>query len=239
MVPGKQINLPVFEEGESRRTMSSKKTETQRDLEKWHKGKREALELLLERNLPWIHARVRQRLGPKLRRMVDSIDVVQDAAVQFLLYAPRFLVSDERHFRALLARIVENVLRNKNDWYTARRRELARMKPLPSDTMLILDPPRDSKAATPSSLAQAQEEEAWIRFCIELLEPNDREVLVLRQWDGLSFVEIGERLGLSESAAWMRHSRALGRLAKSVGALRRGELEQVVEGFLPQEETDE
>jgi RNA polymerase sigma-70 factor (ECF subfamily) len=125
-------------------------------------------------------------------------------------------------------RIAENVLRNKNDWFSARRREMARLRPLPADTILHLDPPKESKIKTPSQMAQANEEEAWIRLGMELIDPEDRGILVLRQWDNLSFPEIGERLGISEDAAWMRHSRALRRLGKTVGSLRRAELDSVV-----------
>lgn len=199
--------------------MNSGKTETFHNLERLHKGKRDGLETLLNRHLGWIQNHVRRRLGPKLRRMIDSSDVVQEAVVEFLQYGPRFLVSDENHLRALLARIVENVLRDKNDWYAARRREMALERPLPPDTVLCLDRKKGS-VKTPSKSAQRHEEEAWIRLGIELLDPEDREVLVFRQWDNLSFVEIGERLNLSSGAAWMRHSRALGKLAKKVRDLR-------------------
>ena len=56
---------------------------------------------------------------------VESSDIVQDAALQFLKYGPRFILSDEEKFRALLVRIVENVLRDKHDWFSARRRAIA------------------------------------------------------------------------------------------------------------------
>jgi hypothetical protein len=64
--------------------------------------------------------------------MLESGDVVQEAAVQFLNYGLRFIISDDKRFRGLLARIVENVLRDKHDWFTAQRREIARQRPLPS-----------------------------------------------------------------------------------------------------------
>jgi len=154
--------------------------------------------------------------------MVESSDIVQDAALQCLQDAPRFVISEERQFRGLLAKIVENVLRDKNDWYAAKRREIARQKPLPSDTVLNLDQSIGT-VTTPSQAAQQNEEEAWIRLGMEFLDPDAREVLTLRQWDGLSFAEIGISLGISEAAAWMCHSRAVGKLARTVGWLRRGD----------------
>jgi len=78
----------------------------------------------LERHLPWIQKQVRLRLGSKLRAKGETCDYVQDAVVQFLHYGPRIMISSDRQFRALLARIVENALCDKHDWFTARRRDM-------------------------------------------------------------------------------------------------------------------
>lgn len=207
-------------------------SETALHLTQWHRGRREALEALLKRNLPWIHERVHQRLGPKLHKMVDTVDIVQDSMLQVLRYAPRFTISDEAQFRGLIAKIVENVLRDKNDWYTAKRRDICKQKPLPSDTVLDLQP-RVRSDKTPSQSAQRHEEEAWIRLGLELLSPIDREILILRQWDSLSFDEICKRLDVTKPTAYKRYRRALSRLAKVVGKLRRGHVETLLEEETP------
>jgi DNA-directed RNA polymerase specialized sigma24 family protein len=119
-------------------------------------------------------------------------------------------------------RIVENCLKDKNDWFTARRRDIARERPLPSETVLCLDPPRAS-TGTPSKSAERHEREAWVRLGIELIEPADREVLIFRRWDKLSFAEIGKLYDVSPDAARMRYNRAVLRLGEVVLALRRGE----------------
>lgn len=206
--------------------MSFDLTETSFNLKQWHQGKEESLNTLLKRNITWIQARVRQRLSTKLRLKVESIDIVQDAAIQFLRYGPRFLISDKEAFRVFISRIVENVVRDKNDWFTARRRNMAMEKPLPSDTVLHLDPVREADR-TPSQSAQEHEQEAWIRLGMELLDPEDREILVLRQWDRLPFVEIGRRLNVTKEGAWMRHKRAVIRLSEKIGRLRRREFEKL------------
>jgi len=216
--------------------MKSHQTMTSRCLERWNQGKSSGLTDLLERHLPWIRSRVRKRIGPRLRRMVESSDIVQDAAMQFFQYAPRFSMSDEEHFRALLARIVENVLRDKHDWFTARRRRVSLERPLPTDTVLDLDSPLAARR-TPSQACEQHEKEAWVRLGIELLDPNDREVIVLRQWENLPFDEIGERLDISANAARMRNERAVGRLGKVIGSLRRGHLDRLLEQEPEQGET--
>lgn len=195
-------------------------------LRQWHRGDQKALDVLIENNLSWIRGRVQKRMGAMLRAKGETCDYVQDAVVQFLQYGPRFTISNDGRFRGLLLKIVENVLCKKYHWFTARRRQIARERPLPSDTVLNLDFPRQANVS-PSQEAQRNEEEAWVRLGIELVDPEDREILILKQWDGLSFDEIAEQLGISASAAQSRHYRAVKRLSKKISNLRRGDLEDL------------
>ena len=201
--------------------MKQKETHTTRCLESWYSGQEEGLKALLEEHLPWIRRHVKKRLGPLLRRKGETEDFVQDAVVQFLRYGPKIRIMDGNRFRALLTKIVENTLRDQYDRFTAYRRNLAKERPLPEDTRLLLDPPRKG-VESPSHAACENEREAWIRLGMELLEPNDREMLIFRQWNKMTFPEIAKHLGISEKAAWMRHNRALVELGKKVGDLRQG-----------------
>jgi RNA polymerase sigma factor (sigma-70 family) len=164
---------------------------------------------------------VRRRLGPALRRKDESGDYVQDAVVEFLRYAPRFHMSSDSRFRALLGRIIENVLRDRNDWFTAQRRAMSKERPLPRDTVLNLDPPRQA-AESPSQVALQHEQEAWVRLGLEFLDSEDRRLIVFREWEGLTFSAMGERLGISLSAVRDRYLRAVDRLTDEVWALRTG-----------------
>jgi len=198
-------------------------SETVQLLRKWHEGDRGALESLLERDLSWIHARVRRRLGPLLRARAETDDFVQDAVAEVLAYTPRFLLSNRAQFRALLAKIVENLLRDQHDHFSAYRRAIHLERPLPSDTRLQLDQPR-SPVPRPSEVAERHEWEAWVRLGLEALETEDRRILVKRNWDGLPFAQIAGELGITEDAARMRFHRSLARLASVVNDLRAGKL---------------
>jgi RNA polymerase sigma-70 factor (ECF subfamily) len=193
-------------------------------LRRWHGGDRGALDALLQRDLPWLRERVRQRLGDLLREKGDPDDYVQEIVVEVLQYAPRFLLEDRRQFRALLARIVENTLRDRDEWFRRKRRDLHKERPIPTDTVLWLDRPRDS-VTRPSQHAIQDEQRAYTRLAMELLDGDDRKVLLLREWDGLSFAEIGAQLGTSENAARMRFQRAMQRLAREVERLVQGRVE--------------
>jgi len=190
-------------------------------LQRWHAGDRQALHELVQRDMPWIRARVRQRLGDALRQHGDTEDFLHEAVIDILNYTPRFLAADRDVFRRLVTRIVENTLRGQSEFYTRLRRDRGRAVPLPDDSVLDLDVQRRTNTS-PSQHAVRNEEEAWLRLALDLIEPDDRDVIVMREWNGEAFADIGARLGIPENTARMRFARALGRLAAQVEALRRG-----------------
>ncbi len=190
-------------------------------LTRWHAGDRAAIETLLARDLPWIRDLVHARLGPLLRARGETMDYVQDAMFEVLGYVPRFVTADRARFRALIARIIENHLRDAHDHHSAARRSPARERPVPSDSVLDLDRPQDT-VTRPGALAEQNEREAWVRLALELLEPEDRQVLLLRQWRELEFAEIGAQMGLSADGARMRFQRALPKLARKLESLQSG-----------------
>ncbi len=214
-------------EPESLNEMSSEPTETYRLLERWHGGDQEALAALLERDLSWIERRVRRRLGPRLRSQGETIDFVQDTMVKILRYGPRFVLSDQAQFRGLLSRIIENVLRDQHDRYSAQKRNVDNEKALPPEELLNLDDP-DRAVTTPSRAFERQEDGEWLRLAIELLRPAERKVIYLRQWSELQFSEIGEQLDISEDAARLRYHRALKALQTKMRSLRSGDLDEVL-----------
>lgn len=190
-------------------------------LGRWNSGDEGALQSLLAAHLPWIQSHVRSRLGAKLRAKEETTDVVQDALIEFLRYGPRFQISNEAHLRFLLARIAENVLRDSNDFFSRRRRQAARERPLPEGTVLELDA-GTGHSQRPDAAVERKQWQAWVRLALELMEPEDRELIVLRQWDELEFAQIGERLGISADNARMRFQRALPKLAVKIQLLQRG-----------------
>jgi RNA polymerase sigma-70 factor (ECF subfamily) len=198
------------------------------NLKLWNQGDDRGLEALVAQHLPWLHDQVRRRMGPLLSSKAETGDYVHDAVIDFMRYVPRFQVRSGDLFRALLLKVVENTLRHKNEWFRARRRDIARERPLPSDTVLSLDPPGARPTSTPSLSAARHEEEAFVRLALEFLDAEYRHVIVLRQWDRLPFERIGEQLGVSANAARMKHRRALRQLAERIWELRSGRLHRLV-----------
>ncbi|MCB9871343.1 MAG: sigma-70 family RNA polymerase sigma factor [Planctomycetes bacterium] len=210
---------------------------TQSLLRRWHDGDSASLHELLDRDMPWIQERIRRRLGSLLRARRDVDDYVQEAVIKALQYTPRFVLSDRTQFRALLARMTENVIRDEADRQHAARRDVARERPVPGDSLLDLDPPVDS-VTRPNSAADRDEARAWARLAVELLPAEERAIVRMRQWEELSFAEIGEKLGMTRDAAKMRFQRLLPRLARTVTMLRAGRVGDVLGEHRPGAEDD-
>jgi RNA polymerase sigma factor (sigma-70 family) len=75
-------------------------------------------------------------------------------------------------------------------------------------------------AAPPDSSLDWERLRPVLDEVMEELKERDRELMLLRFFEGLSFVEVGARLNLSENAARMRTERALDKLRLQLG--RRG-----------------
>lgn len=203
--------------------------ETAELLLRWSLGDLEAIGTLAQREAEWIEKHVRRRLGAQLRRRVDTQDIVQQTLVEVLRSGPRFVCSDRAHMRALLARMVENVICGQAAQFTAQKRDVRRDAPASADTgsVLILD----AQAATvtqPGEAAHRSEVRDWVRLALELLDPEDRNVIVWREYEELPFATIASRLGIQEDAARMRFARAMPKLAQRLKALRAGKVGELL-----------
>ena len=192
-----------------------------------HERSEKEIDQILKQHLPWIQKYVHRKLGDFPRSKMDTGDIVQEATVNFLKYGPRFNVMNEKECRLLLCKIVENALRNKYEWFTACRRNMALERPLPPDSMLNLDPTHSTQE-TPSQIAAQHEEEAWLRLGLELLDPEEREVIVMHHWELLSFDRIGKIFGMSSEGARKKFVRALNILIRTVQSLKNGRLADII-----------
>ena len=70
----------------------------------------------------------------------------------------------------------------------------------------------DQKNQNPAQLTQDQEERDQLLRVLDSLEPKDRELIVLRIWSGLTWVEIAELAEISSSSAQRNYVAALNHL---------------------------
>ena len=108
----------------------------------------------------------------------EAEDVVQDACVRAMRYFPTLRDADAR---AWLFAIVRNA------WYSRLSRSATVME------STSLDDARDERpdeAPGPEALLLQQHAVARVRVALEQLPPDFREVIVLRELEGLSYKEI-------------------------------------------------
>jgi RNA polymerase sigma-70 factor (ECF subfamily) len=146
-------------------------------------------------------------MGKELRPKLDSMDVVQDVLIHALGGITDFTYENEGDFVRWLSRIAENALRDNWERYHAEKRDIRKEIPLDNGG-------RRSRGrvggvdglvatTTPSVILSRKEDLAKLEKAIDALKPEYKELIVLTKIEGLSYKEIGKRLGKSPDAVRM------------------------------------
>lgn len=169
-------------------------------------GSRDALGDLLERGAERLLALIRLRLGPTLRAELESRDILQTTLLRAVDRFDSFKGEHVVALKAWLARIAENEIRDQADFHGRQRRDAAQRVPLegrPEVERLA------ARVRSETSRIALGEELARLEHALETLAPDQREVIVLRRLEELSFGEVAERLGRSPDACRMLFARAM------------------------------
>ena len=156
---------------------------------------------------------IRLRMGGELRSKLDSMDLVQDALLSALGGLGDFTYKNEGDFLRWLSKITQNALRDNLDkLYTDKRdiRKEVRLESYePTTGSGFVGTPGAIEATTPSVIMSKKEDLDKLEKAIDELKPDYREVIVLSKIDGLSYKEIGDRLGKSIDSVGHLLSRAM------------------------------
>ena len=166
---------------------------------------------------------VELRLDRALLRRVDPSDIVQETLVEAHRRFAGYLESPGLPFHLWLRRIaLDRLLDAHRRHRRSRKRSLDREEPLRvpafSDRS-SLDLAAELSAPGPTPAAEAMQKELERRFeeVLGRLSPEDREVILLRHFEGFSNQDAARELGLTPPAAGMRYLRALRRLRALLG----------------------
>jgi RNA polymerase sigma-70 factor (ECF subfamily) len=188
--------------------------ETHELLEEAQAGKPEAVERLADRYRPYLLQFVELRLDAKLRARVDPSDVVQEAQLEATRRLADFLKQRPMPFRLWLRQIAyDRLLMLRRFHIRSAKRALAKEVALPERSSLLLARQLLASSTASKNLAR-RELAAFVRRALAQLPDHDREVLLMRTFEGLSFQEVGFLLGIDPATARKRHGRALIRLHK-------------------------
>jgi RNA polymerase sigma-70 factor (ECF subfamily) len=190
-------------------------TQTQDLLEQVARGDREALDRLLARYRPNLHALVEARLDPKLRARVDPSDVVQEAQLEVARRMDDFLRRRPMPFHLWVRKTTyERLLNFRRDHRKRARRSVDREVALPDPSSLLLARPLLAGASSPSRQVAARELADRVGRAVAQLAEADREILLMRHAEELPYEEIACLLEVEPAAARKRYGRALIRLQK-------------------------
>jgi RNA polymerase sigma-70 factor (ECF subfamily) len=174
-----------------------------------------AVERLIERYQPRLHAYIRLRLGDRVRAREASMDVVQSVCRELLAAAPAFEFRGEERFRDWLFTAALNKIRDKQRFHGRDKRDAARELDLDDDGMQ-----QAASFLTPSVDAIGHETAAAVTAALAELREEHREVITLARIVQLPHDVIAESMGRSEPAVRQLLVRAL--LALSERLKRRG-----------------
>ena len=168
-------------------------------------GDRHALAKLVEHYAPGLfrfHA-----------RLLQDEELAADATQEFFLRVQRHfdIFDSTRSFRAWLYGIAWNVardhLRREVRW---RRTEGRRFDPNPNreTSPRTVQEPSDVRSRTPPEELESKERSKWVQDALEVLAPHQRALLLLREFEGLSYSELAELLGCELGTVKSRLNRA-------------------------------
>ncbi len=175
------------------------------------RGSPEAISALFARYGGRLHGLIRLRLGPQLRRRLESRDVLQATMLKAFVGIERFEGSGSRSLMAWLGTIAQAEICDQADFYGRQKRDLARETSLDGKAGGVAE-----QVHTEVSRLQLAEDAERLERAIDGLRDAHREVILLRSFEELSFPEIGERLGRSAGACRKLFVRAMTVLTMSL-----------------------
>ena len=157
---------------------------------------------LLARLRLWMH-------GSPLRRRVDPEDIVADTFLFAARRGARLESANPALSYRCLCRIAHDCLIQSWRRETRQRRDVRRDRSWPEQPVAEFE---SGLFAVDEEPAERAEREHLRARMLATLGHTDRQILQLRYYERLSYRQIGELLGISESAAMVRCCRALKRL---------------------------
>lgn len=190
-------------------------TESMQLVQQAQAGSREALERLLERYQDRVLRIVRVRLSTKLRRFMESTDIVQETLRKAAANLGELELRSQAAILQWLSRIAENQMLDMHRRLTAAKRDRGREVPLGDGPD---DPSSGQPAADqlpPDEIAASRELAQLVDECVAALPDDDREVITLRTYCGGSWEWVTAQMGReSPEAVRQLHRRATVRLAR-------------------------
>ena len=188
--------------------------ETQKLLKQVCSGKPGAFEQLFERYRAYLRQIVQMRLDPRLSQRLDASDVIQETQIEAARRLQDYLEREPVPFHVWLRQIArDQLLMARRRHVEAARRAVTLEVPLPDHSSLELARQLLAGGSTPSQHISKKELAQRVREALKRLSEVDREILIMRNIEQLSYEDISYILGIDPASARKQHGLALLRLS--------------------------
>jgi RNA polymerase sigma-70 factor (ECF subfamily) len=176
---------------------------------------------LLRRYQGWLALLARLQIDRRFQGKFGASDVVQQTLLEACRALPQFRGRTEAELTAWLRQILAHVLAHEfRRYHGTRRRDSAREVSLEqelAESSRRLGDVLEAPGSSPSEQAARREQEVRLADVLARLPDDYREVIVLRNLEGLSHEEVARRMSRSGGAVRMLWVRALARLRQELG----------------------
>ena len=161
---------------------------------------------------------VQLRMDRRLSTRIDASDVIQEASIDAVRRIDEYFSDPKVDMYVWLRWIANDKLIEAHRFHIgAQKRQVGaevsiNARPVAEATSFALAEQLMGRLTSASQAFQRAEFQHAVEQALNSLDPVDREVLVLRHFEGLSNKETAEILGLKKSGASKRYIVALGRL---------------------------
>ncbi|MBK8096368.1 MAG: sigma-70 family RNA polymerase sigma factor [Planctomycetes bacterium] len=181
------------------------------------RGEPAAVDSLFARNLSPLVAFIRSRVGKAVAARESAVDIAQSVFREVLQDADRIELRGEDAFRNWLFMQASRKVLDRAKFQQRERRDVRREEAIPeagpeADALLACY----ANLCTPSQHAAAREEIARIEVAVQSLPDNQRDAVTMSRLLGLSYPQIAEQMGMTESAVRGLVARGLAALATEI-----------------------
>jgi RNA polymerase sigma-70 factor (ECF subfamily) len=170
-------------------------------------------EELFEYHRPTLRRTVAMRFDGALRARVDPSDIVQETQIEAFRRLPDYLSRKPMPFHLWLRKMAyERLIMARRRHIHAARRAVGHEFPLPDGSSELLGRQLLASDDSPSQQVAQEEMAQRVRLAVGQLPDIDREILIMRTFEDLTYEGIACVLSIDAATARKRHGRALIRL---------------------------
>jgi RNA polymerase sigma-70 factor, ECF subfamily len=190
-------------------------TETRQLLDRVQAGDTAAFNDLIDRHRPALLGFLNNRIEDRLRARLDPSDIVQETQIVVFRRLDDYLTRRPMPFHLWVRKTAyEQWLMLRRQHVQSRRRGVNREIRFPEHSSLGLARRLSRQSSAPSQRLARAERAELVQQVLAKLSAEDRELLMMRNYEDLAYAEIAALLGITAAAARQRHGRALLRLSR-------------------------